>query len=161
MYLWSPWTLCSSNRVCSLRNPRRSAATTSCLRRSRRHMTYWTHWQSTWALDFCESSRTLPSRSGLLPIIQSEIHVVVAATHTFDKSLMDTIIQKNVNPIGAWHREFNTRILFSISFLEKLERSSLIMSSVIHGVTPDQLLNSSQLERVTDQNPKLIENKWV
>jgi hypothetical protein len=41
---------------------------------------------------------------------------VIAATHCFDKSLVDTVIEGNVNPIA------------------KVERSMLIVASVIHGV---------------------------
>ena len=49
------------------------------------------------------------SRSGSLPIEYSELHVVVAATHCFDKDVMSTVICDNVNPI------------------EKLEASTLLI----------------------------------
>merc|ERR1719183_1049759 len=54
------------------------------------------------------------SCSGALPIACCSLHVVVAATHAFDQSLLDTVIQQNVNPI------------------EKLERSSLLVATTIH-----------------------------
>ena len=40
------------------------------------------------------------SRSGSLPVACAELHVLVAATHCFDKSLMNTIIQDNVRQQG-------------------------------------------------------------
>lgn len=40
------------------------------------------------------------TKSGALPIANDcELHVIVAATHCFDRVLMDTVIVKNVNPI--------------------------------------------------------------
>ena len=43
----------------------------------------------------------------------ADLHIVIAATHSFDKTLMDTAVQKNINPI------------------ERVERSTLIMYCVI------------------------------
>ena len=48
--------------------------------------------------------------------------MVVAATHTFTKTLIDTVVQDNVNPI------------------EKVERTQLIMASVVHGENPGDVL---------------------
>ncbi len=39
------------------------------------------------------------SRSGALCIEDASLHVVIAATHSFDQSLMDTVVKGNVNPI--------------------------------------------------------------
>src|SRR5262249_34118775 len=44
------------------------------------------------------------SKSGALPIQHASLHVVVAATHCFDKTLLDTVIQGNVNPIEKVER---------------------------------------------------------
>jgi len=79
------------------------------------------------------------TKSGCLGIDQAALHVVIAATHCFDKTLMNTLIQDNINPI------------------EKVERSSLIVASTIHGVTPSELLAGDQVERVGTYNPKLLE----
>jgi hypothetical protein len=78
------------------------------------------------------------TKSGSLAIEAASLHVVIAATHCFDKTLMDTIIQNNVNPI------------------EKVERSSLIMASTIHGVTPKDLIVGEQVERIATYSPMLI-----
>jgi hypothetical protein len=62
------------------------------------------------------------SRSGSLPIESSELHVVVAVSHCFENYIMETLIEDNINPI------------------EKVERSMLMIASVIHGVPEGQLL---------------------
>merc|ERR1712038_1011420 len=55
------------------------------------------------------------SRSGSLPIGYSDLHVVLCVTHRFEKDMMDTIIQDNINPI------------------ERLELSTLLLGSTVHG----------------------------
>jgi hypothetical protein len=79
------------------------------------------------------------SRSGALPIASAELHVMVAATHCFDKSLVETVIQDNVNPI------------------EKLERSALIVACTIHAEPATGLLNDDQHSRVATYSPGLFE----
>jgi hypothetical protein len=62
------------------------------------------------------------SLSGALAIEGTELHVIVAATHRFDKALIDTVVQDNISPI------------------DKLERSTIVVASTIHNVPPEQLL---------------------
>merc|ERR1719281_247134 len=54
------------------------------------------------------------TKSGAVPVDHASLHIVVAATHCFDKTVTETVIQHNANPI------------------EKVERSTLIMASSIH-----------------------------
>lgn len=70
------------------------------------------------------------SKSGALEIQTGELHMVVASCHSFEKSLVNTIIQDNINPI------------------EKIERSNLIVASIIHGVEYSALLQESDLKRL-------------
>lgn len=77
------------------------------------------------------------TKSGALVIEDASLHVVLAATHTFDRTLLDTVIEGNVNPI------------------EKVERSLLIAGSTIHGVPAPDLLDPGQRERVLAQSPQL------
>lgn len=63
---------------------------------------------------------------------------MIAATHCFDKSVLNTVLQDNVNPI------------------EKVERSSLIVASAIQARAPAELVVAEQLERIAQFNPKLI-----
>ena len=55
------------------------------------------------------------TKSGGLRIEDASVPVVVAAVHSFDNTLMNTLVQDNVNPI------------------ESLERSVLVAAATIHG----------------------------
>jgi len=61
------------------------------------------------------------SRSGALCLDAATLHIVVAVTHNFEATLIDTIIQDNVNPI------------------EQLERSALLVASTLFDTPTDQL----------------------
>jgi len=71
------------------------------------------------------------SRSGALTVEHTTLHVMVAATHCFARSLMDTVIVDNVNPI------------------EKLDRSALLVASTIHGVEMAELVQDRERENVS------------
>jgi hypothetical protein len=79
------------------------------------------------------------SKSGALVMHSASLHVVIAATHCFDKSLMDTVVQGNVNPI------------------ERVERSALIMASTIHERSASNLISENQKSRVLMYSPQLDE----
>lgn len=78
------------------------------------------------------------TRSGALSIDCVSLHIVVAATHCFGRTLMDTVVQNNTNPI------------------EKMERSSLIMASVVHRESAAVLVRPSELARLQEASPKLF-----
>jgi len=78
------------------------------------------------------------TKSGALPVEAASLHVLVAATHCFDKSVTDTVVQDNVSPI------------------EKVERSSLIMAATVHQMPVAALLEGSQLSRVRSSCPALF-----
>jgi len=78
------------------------------------------------------------SRSGSLPVDFATLHVVIATTHSFDKSLLNTVIQDNQNPI------------------EKVERSTLILGTTIHGCGPKEMLKPEFVDKVQQFSPKLF-----
>jgi hypothetical protein len=77
------------------------------------------------------------SKSGALPIEDASLHVVLAATHCFDRTLLETVIQDNVNPIA------------------KVERSLMIVGTTVHGRPAAELLAGDQRERFFATSPQL------
>jgi hypothetical protein len=74
------------------------------------------------------------TRSGGLMIDHAAFHVLIAGVHRFDESLMNTIIQKNKNPITS------------------VERSYLLMASTLHEVHATHLVDHSQLLRIEEDH---------
>ncbi|CAE7658208.1 AGMAT [Symbiodinium sp. CCMP2592] len=77
------------------------------------------------------------SRSGA-EALESSLHIMVAATHCFDETILNTLVQQNRNPI------------------EKTERSMLIMASTLHRTPLDQLLNPGEVDRVRALMPTVF-----
>ena len=78
------------------------------------------------------------SRSGALSLDHAALHVIIGATHCFDDALLDVVCAQSVNPI------------------EKVERSTIIMASTIHGLTPQELLRPEQRVRIEGHSPALF-----
>eukprot|EP00026_Physarum_polycephalum_P002207 Phypoly_transcript_02212.p1 GENE.Phypoly_transcript_02212~~Phypoly_transcript_02212.p1 ORF type:complete len:944 (+),score=196.07 Phypoly_transcript_02212:68-2899(+) len=78
------------------------------------------------------------TKSGALSIDYASLHVVIASTHCFDKSIIHTVIQDNINPI------------------EKVENSSLIVASTIHQTPPVSLIAPEHLDRIGTTSAKLL-----
>jgi hypothetical protein len=80
------------------------------------------------------------SRSGCFQIAYSDLHVIVAVTHCFDKDVMSTVVCDNVNPI------------------EKLECSTLILASAVHGVPARKLIgDANEVQRLAGLLPLLLQ----
>lgn len=77
------------------------------------------------------------SRSGA-EALESSLHIVVAATHCFDETILNTLVQQNRNPI------------------EKMERSMLIMASTLHRTPLDQLIHPGEVDRVRALMPTVF-----
>jgi hypothetical protein len=78
------------------------------------------------------------SRSGSLSIEYSDLHVIVTVTHCFDKDIMSTVVCDNINPI------------------EKLELSTLLVASVIHGKSIKDIIQDTEVQRLTGLMPALL-----
>ena len=80
------------------------------------------------------------TRSGVMAFeTGASLHVVLCATHCFDKGIMNTLVQDNINPI------------------EKVERSSLIMASTIHRIPPIEMIKPERLSEVKKWSPMLFD----
>lgn len=77
------------------------------------------------------------TKSGALAVDHASLHVVLAATHCFDKTLVDTVVKGNVNPI------------------EKVERSLVIAATTVHQLPARALVADEQHERFFSYAPKL------
>lgn len=77
------------------------------------------------------------TRSGSLAIDDASLHVILAATHCFDRTLVETVIADNVNPI------------------EKVERSLMIVGATIHGRPVDELVAPEHHARFFATSPGL------
>ena len=70
------------------------------------------------------------TRAGALSCDHASLHVLIAGTQCFDKTLMDTIIQDNINPII------------------KVQRSSLIVATTIHETPVEALVDVDGLSNI-------------
>jgi len=78
------------------------------------------------------------SRSGALTLSDAELHVILCATHAFDKSITDTVVEDNVNPIL------------------KAERASLIIATTLHDKPAIDLVEPRKLPSLTKSSPFLL-----
>jgi len=78
------------------------------------------------------------TKSGAVSIHDSTLHVVISSAHIFDRSVIDTIIQDNIDPI------------------EKLEQSTLIMASTVHEIPASELVEDGQLQRLAQVSPGIL-----
>jgi len=78
------------------------------------------------------------TRGGGLTLREVSLHVIVAATHQFDKSIMQMVVQDNVNPI------------------ETVERSTLILASCVHRVPMKRLVGNTDWRRISKTSPALL-----
>jgi len=79
------------------------------------------------------------SRSGCLSIPFSELHILICVTHRFDKNVMETLIQDNINPI------------------EKLKLSTLLMASTILDIPARDLVrDDDERKRLETSFPLLL-----
>merc|ERR1712127_296343 len=82
------------------------------------------------------------SRSGSLALQDAELHVIIASSHCFEKSVVDTVVTDSINPI------------------EKIERSSLIVAQVVHDVrggVAGLLRSEDDVERIGKASPLLLQ----
>ena len=80
------------------------------------------------------------TRSGAIDIDCATFHVIIASTHCFDRTVMDSIVMDNMNPI------------------EKVERSQLIMNMTIRNKTVQELVEDSHVPRLTQFSPMLLKD---
>eukprot|EP00977_Amphora_coffeiformis_P029543 scaffold41417_cov160-Amphora_coffeaeformis.AAC.1 len=81
------------------------------------------------------------SRSGCLPIGAGELHVIVALSHCFEKDLIGTVVEDNINPIA------------------KAEKSALLLASTVHRVAPAQLASEDDTKRLKTAFPLLFDKE--
>lgn len=86
---------------------------------------------SSWSLT-THTPPPLQTKSGGLAITDATLHIVMVASHCFDKSVLRTLVEDNVNPI------------------ERVESSSLIMASQVPPCSLFLPLHHSCAHRLSD-----------
>lgn len=79
------------------------------------------------------------TRGGALGLASTALHVMVCATHAFDKSITDTLVVDNVDPIL------------------KAERASLILASTLYDRPPTELVAPDRLRQASLNSPHLLQ----
>ena len=79
------------------------------------------------------------TKSGALSVTDASLHVLVTATHIFDRSVLETLVQRDVNP------------------LQKLQQSLLIMLTTLHGKPLDALVTLQEKGSLAQKYPDLFE----
>ena len=78
------------------------------------------------------------TRSGGLDVEGATLHVVIASTHMFDKSVFNTLVEDNVNPI------------------DRMEKSEVIVASTIHGKSATEILKPNEAARIQKAHPEIF-----
>lgn len=78
------------------------------------------------------------TKSGALAVEHASLHVLVAATHCFDRTVTETVVRDNINPI------------------DKVEQSTLIMAGTVHQQPAAALVREAQLPRLSATCPALF-----
>ena len=78
------------------------------------------------------------TKSGAISLTDASLHVLVAATHVFDRSVLETLVQRDVNP------------------LEKLQRSVLVMLQTLHARPLTELVAPHMRAELSAQYPDLF-----
>ncbi len=86
-----------------------------------------THTAQVLERDKCNDLLDALSRSGLLAFEDAQLHLVLALTHHFDATLMDTLVVQNTNPI------------------DKVERSTLLVAETVFAKPSEQLIANTEL----------------
>ena len=79
------------------------------------------------------------TRSGALPYVGGQLHIVTVLTHCFEDSLINTLWLESVNPI------------------ERVEATGLIAASVVHQVPPTEMVVESERKRIKQYSRGVFE----
>jgi hypothetical protein len=73
------------------------------------------------------------TKSGSICVTHCQFHILISSTHCYNDTLLNSVIQHNSNPI------------------EEIERSSLIIASIIHQERSWNMINESEKERFSQR----------
>jgi hypothetical protein len=106
------------------------------------------------------------TKSGELLLYDTTVHVVLASTHTFEKSVFHTVTRDNI--VRTPHHTIQTIIIIVIvthtqtsrytmqNPIEKCEASAAIVAAALHGVEPRAVVADAHRARIGQFTPKLL-----
>jgi hypothetical protein len=79
------------------------------------------------------------SRSGSLPFDEASLHILMGMSHSFNDTLINTLVKENRNPI------------------ESVEQTTLLVASTIQDKPIAELINADQVDRIQQVLPHLLQ----
>lgn len=77
------------------------------------------------------------TRSGALELAEASFHVVMVATHCFDKTLIETVVQDNVNPIEKVERSMLVMARAALHFADATVDDAVLPGAVVRKTSPE------------------------
>lgn len=98
------------------------------------------------------------TKSGGLCVEDAALHVVLAASHCFDKSVINTLVQVRIGKIWFSFLKKEKKKKDNVNPIERVERSTLVIAGAVHGIEAfEELVKPAELTRVRTYSSNLFQ----